>query len=175
MEHRWPIAISAGLLAALWCGAADAFSLVTWVGFLGCSTFFAQTDTGVKGLLMAWFTNLSGVFWAWLIISASSLFDSALMGYALTGLVTMGMCLQASYRGLAFIPGTFIGCCATFALGPNILALTSALMLGGLLGLCMSQFTAFLIRLESGFSGVMQTNSSAKTDLQEGALQKKAP
>jgi hypothetical protein len=175
MEHRWPIAISASLLAVLWCAVADAFSLITWVGFLGCSTFFAQNNNGVKGLLTTWMTNLSGVFWAWLIITASSLFDSALMGYALTGLVTMGMCLQASYRGLAFIPGTFIGCCATFALGPNILALTSALMLGGLLGLCMSQFTACLIRLESGFVGVKTTDALAKTDLQEGALQKKAP
>ncbi|MBB1270631.1 DUF1097 domain-containing protein [Shewanella sp. SR44-3] len=174
MEHRWPIAISAGLLAALWCGIADVFSLVTWVGFLGCSTFFAQKETGAKGLLMTWMTNLSGVFWAWLIITGGSQFDSAFVGYALTGLVTMGMCLQASYRGLAFIPGTFIGCCATFALGPNILALTSALMLGGLLGLSMSQFTGYLIRLESVLMTALQTNTLPKTDLQEGALQKKA-
>jgi hypothetical protein len=124
---------------------------------------------------MAWFTNLSGVFWAWLIISASSLFDSVLMGYALTGLVTMGMCLQASYRGLAFIPGAFIGCCATFALGPDILALTSALMLGGLLGLCMSQFTVCLIRLESGFTGIIQSKQLVKTDLQAEALEKETP
>ena len=37
MAHRWQIAISAGLLAAVWAGLADVFHLVTWIGFLGCS------------------------------------------------------------------------------------------------------------------------------------------
>ena len=63
MQHRFQIAISAGLLAALWAGVADVFQLVTWIGFLGCSTFFAQTENGFKGMLMAMTTNLSGVFW----------------------------------------------------------------------------------------------------------------
>jgi hypothetical protein len=148
MEHRWPIAISAGVLAAVWCGVADALALVTWVGFLGCSTFFAQPDSGVKGLMMTWLTNLSGVFWAWLIITGGSQFDSAFVGYALTGIVTAAMCLQASYHRLAFIPGTFIGCCATFALGPDIIGLASALMLGGLLGLSMSKLTGYFILIE---------------------------
>lgn len=62
MENRWQVAISAGLLAAVWCGIADAFHLVTWIGFLGCSTFFAQPKAGFQGVMMAWCTNLSGVF-----------------------------------------------------------------------------------------------------------------
>lgn len=117
MEHRWQIATSAGLLAAVWAGFADMFQLATWIGFLGCSTFFAQTKIGVQGVLMAMATNLSGVFWGWLIISSSSFFASPVMGYTFTGIATAAMCLQASYQKLAFIPGAFIGCCITFAMG----------------------------------------------------------
>ncbi|MEZ9200666.1 DUF1097 domain-containing protein [Shewanella sp. 10N.286.54.B9] len=147
MEHRWQIAISAGLLAAVWAGFADAFQLVTWIGFLGCSTFFAQTQSGAKGMLMAMTTNLSGVFWGWLIISGSSFFVSPLLGYAFTGIATAAMCLQASYQKLAFIPGAFIGCCITFAMGGDIAAILPPLILGAMLGYSMSLFTAQLISL----------------------------
>ncbi|MDB2386001.1 DUF1097 domain-containing protein [Shewanella sp.] len=147
MEHRWQIAISAGSLAAVWAGVADAFQWVTWIGFLGCSTFFAQTATGGKGMLMAMMTNTSGVFWGWLIISASGFFVSPILGYCLTGVVTAAMCLQASYQKLAFIPGTFIGCCITFAMAGDLLAILPPLLLGAALGYCMALLTQQLIAL----------------------------
>ncbi|QYJ80028.1 DUF1097 domain-containing protein [Shewanella acanthi] len=147
MENRWQIAISAGLLAAVWCGLADVFHFVTWIGFLGCSTFFAQPKTGVEGLLMTWLTNLSGVFWGWLIITGSSQFETPLIGYLLTGIVTMAMCLQASYQKLSFIPGAFIGCCITFAMSANVAQILPPLVLGGLMGFAMSNLTSLLIRL----------------------------
>ncbi|MGL5391534.1 MAG: DUF1097 domain-containing protein [Shewanella sp.] len=147
MEHRWQVAISAGLLATLWCGAADLLHLVTWIGFLGCSTFFAQSRAGFAGVMQAWCTNLSGVFWAWLIITGSSFFVSPLMGYLFTGIATSAMCLQASYQKLSFIPGAFIGCCITFAMAGDVANIVPSLVLGALLGLSMSHFTALLVRL----------------------------
>ncbi|NMH66069.1 DUF1097 domain-containing protein [Shewanella salipaludis] len=148
MENRCQVAISAGVLAALWCGIADVFQLVSWIGFLGCSTFFAQGHAGFKGVVMTWCTNLSGVFWAWLIIAGGSFFVSPLAGYLLTGIATAAMCLQASYSRLAFIPGAFIGCCATFAMGGDLANTLPALICGGLLGYCMSLLTAQLISLK---------------------------
>ncbi|MCL1115282.1 DUF1097 domain-containing protein [Shewanella basaltis] len=145
MAHRWQIAISAGLLASVWAGLADVLHLVTWVGFLGCSTFFAQTNTGVKGMLMAMTTNLSGVFWGWLIIAGSSTLGSPIISYALTGIVTAFMCLQASNKNFAFIPGTFIGCCITFALNADLAAIIPPLMIGAVLGYSMSLLTSLLI------------------------------
>lgn len=163
MEHRWQIAISAGLLAAVWAGFADVFQLVTWIGFLGCSTFFAQTESGAKGMLMAMTTNLSGVFWGWLIISASSFFVSPLFGYAFTGIATAAMCLQASYQKLAFIPGAFIGCCITFAMGGDIAAILPPLLLGAMLGYSMSLLTAQLISLTQKFQTIFAQNTAKES------------
>ncbi|WP_299495394.1 DUF1097 domain-containing protein [uncultured Shewanella sp.] len=147
MENRWAVATSAGLLAVVWAGVADIFNWVTWLGFMGCSTFFAQPLLGVKGMLMAWATNVSGVFWGWLIIASSSFFVSPIIGYTMTGLVTAAMCLQASYSRLAFIPGTFIGCCVCFALAGDLAVIIPPLIIGGALGLCMSLLTGRLINL----------------------------
>ena len=163
MEHRWQIAISAGLLAAVWAGFADVFQLVTWIGFLGCSTFFAQTQSGAKGMLMAMTTNLSGVFWGWLIISGSSFFVSPLLGYAFTGIATAAMCLQASYQKLAFIPGAFIGCCITFAMGGDIAAILPPLILGAMLGYSMSLFTAQLISLTQKLQSIFAQNTAKES------------
>ncbi|MCL1147677.1 DUF1097 domain-containing protein [Shewanella marinintestina] len=154
MENRWQIAISAGLLAAVWAGVADALHLVTWIGFLSCSTFFAQTHSGIKGMFMAMSTNMSGVFWGWLIISGSSFFVSPLFGYIFTGIATSAMCLQASYQKLAFIPGAFIGCCITFAMGGDVAAIIPPLLIGAMLGYSMSLLTGQLIALTKKFQGV---------------------
>lgn len=147
MEHRFQVALSAGLLAALWAGLADTFHLVTWIGFLACSTYFAQPKPGFQGVLLTWFTNLSGVFWAWLVISGTSYFGSAWVGYLLTGIVTSAMCLQASHNKLSFIPGAFIGCCITFAMAADIAAIVPALILGALLGYAMTLLTSQLVSL----------------------------
>ncbi|MCA1897794.1 DUF1097 domain-containing protein [Shewanella putrefaciens] len=152
MENRWQVAISAGLLAAIWCGVADAFHLVTWIGFLGCSTFFAQPKAGFQGVMMAWCTNLSGVFWAWLIISGSSFFVSPVFGYIFTGIATSAMCLQASYQKLSFIPGAFIGCCITFAMAGDIANILPPLIIGGLWGWGMSMLTEQLVALTPKWS-----------------------
>ncbi|AGH81300.1 hypothetical protein PCNPT3_06810 [Psychromonas sp. CNPT3] len=158
MKNRWQIATSAGVLASVWCGVADLLSLVTWIGFLGCSTYFAQTKIGLKGVLMSWQTNLSGVFWAWLIISASSYFASPYFGYLFTGLATAAMCLQASSKRLSFIPGAFIGCCTTFALNADIAQIIPALMGGALLGYLMTLGTQLLIKLSAQKKMIMLTN-----------------
>ncbi|PKG75821.1 DUF1097 domain-containing protein [Shewanella sp. GutCb] len=163
MEHRWQIAISAGLLAAVWAGFADVFQLVTWIGFLGCSTFFAQTETGVKGMLMAMATNVSGVFWGWLIISGSSFFVSPVMGYTFTGIATAAMCLQASYQKLAFIPGAFIGCCITFAMGGDVVAILPPLLVGAMLGYSMSLLTTQLISLTQKLQTIFAENTAKES------------
>ncbi|MCL1125289.1 DUF1097 domain-containing protein [Shewanella surugensis] len=152
MENRWSVAVSAGLLAVVWAGVADVFNWITWLGFMGCSTFFAQHLSGIKGMFMAWATNLSGVLWGWLIISASSFFVSPMVGYIMTGLVTAAMCLQASYYRLAFIPGTFIGCCVCFALAGDLVAIIPPLLIGGTLGLAMSLLTGQFVSLSNKLS-----------------------
>ncbi|GGZ28800.1 MULTISPECIES: DUF1097 domain-containing protein [Shewanella] len=155
MQQRWHAAISAGLLATVWCGVADTFGLITWIGFLGCSTFFAQGRSGFAGLLQAWCTNTSGVFWAWLIISGSSFFVSPVFGWIFTGIATSAMCLQACFGKLNFIPGAFIGCCITFAMSADIAAIMPPLLIGAVFGYAMSRLTDLM--------GYCQTSRSRET------------
>ncbi|WP_372870734.1 DUF1097 domain-containing protein [Shewanella sp.] len=147
MYERLPVAVAAGLLAAVWVAFSSHFSLVTWVGFIGCSAYFAQGNLHFSGLISTWATTLSGVFWAWLIIFGANMMDIGFGAAILTGVVTGVMCLQAQKRLLAFIPGTFLGCCSLFALNGDWQAAVPALVLGALMGLAMSQLSALFARL----------------------------
>jgi len=46
------IAITTGILSAVWGWIAVAFGLISWVGFLGCTSYFASSG-GYKALLQA--------------------------------------------------------------------------------------------------------------------------
>jgi len=57
------IAITTGILSAVWGWIAVAFGLISWVGFLGCTSYFASSG-GYKALLQTIFCNTSGMLWA---------------------------------------------------------------------------------------------------------------
>jgi hypothetical protein len=82
-------------------------------------------------------TNLSGVAWALVIIKGSSMFDAEIVGYIMTAIVSFMMCIQAKRTWLAYIPGTFIGACATFAANGDWQIVIPSLLLGGLFGFSM--------------------------------------
>ncbi|CRY80962.1 DUF1097 domain-containing protein [Yersinia intermedia] len=110
------IAITTGILSGVWGWVAVSLGLISWAGFLGCTAYFACPQGGLKGLLITLLTCLSGVFWAMMIIQGSALQPEwTILGYVLTGLVAFLMCIQACQQWLSFVPGTFIGACATFA------------------------------------------------------------
>lgn len=87
------------------------------------------------GISMA--TNLSGVAWAMLIIHSSTWIGIELFGYIATGIVSFLMCVQAKREWLSFIPGTFIGCCATFAAAGNWQLVIPSLLVGVVFGYAM--------------------------------------
>ncbi|SQB27284.1 Inner membrane protein ycdZ [Citrobacter koseri] len=94
--------------------------------FLGCTAYFACPQGGLKGLLISACTLLSGVVWALVIIHGSALAPHLeIVSYVMTGIVAFLMCVQAKQLLLSFVPGTFIGACATFA-GQGGLATGSA-------------------------------------------------
>lgn len=61
----------------------------------------------------------------------------SLLGYLLTGAVAFLMCIQAKQQWLGFVPGTFIGACATFAGGGNWSLVTLSLLVGLVFGYAM--------------------------------------
>ncbi|BDM63698.1 hypothetical protein NFHSH190041_11500 [Shewanella sp. NFH-SH190041] len=131
------IALTTGLLSGIWGWLSVIFGLLTWAGFLGCTTYFASPIEGLKGLGISICTNLSGVFWAMVIIKLTDMGHMAVLGYIVTGIVATMMCVQAKKAWLSFIPGTFIGCCATFAANGHWQAVIPALIVGAVFGYLM--------------------------------------
>lgn len=116
MKTLLSLALTTGVLSGLWGWTADTLGLLSWAGFLGCTAYFACPQGGFRGLFISLFTLCSGVIWALLIIYGSALTPHInLINYILTAIVAFMMCIQARSALLSFVPGTFIGACATFA------------------------------------------------------------
>ena len=131
------ISLTTGILSGLWGWIAVSLGLLSWAGFLGCTSYFASANSGLKGLAVSLMTNMTGVFWAMVIINASSYVSLEIMGYVITAIVSFMMCIQAKKAWLGYIPGTFIGCCATFAADGNWQLVIPSLILGGVFGYTM--------------------------------------
>lgn len=107
MNIRFAIALTTGILSAIWGWVAVALGLLSWAGFLGCTAYFACPQGGLKGLLISTCTVMSGVVWALAIIHGSALaLPLEFMGYIMTGVVAFMMCIQARQR-LLFCAGDF--------------------------------------------------------------------
>ncbi len=138
MNRHYSLALKTGLLSALWAWAAVALGLPSWAGFLGCTAWFASPKGGVTGFLTILFTLGSGVLWAQVIIAGSAVAPGITwLSYAMTGVVAFLMCIQSRQTLLSFVPGTFIGACATFAAQGDWKSVLPALLLGLLFGVAM--------------------------------------
>lgn len=131
------IAITTGILSGIWGWVA--VSWVTKLGrFLGCTAYFACPQGGFKGLLISACTLLSGMVWALVIIHGSALAPHLeIVSYVLTGIVAFLMCIRAKQLLLSFVPGTFIGACATFAGQGDWRLVLPSLALGLIFGYAM--------------------------------------
>lgn len=132
------LAFSTGILSAVWVCLAEQLLLMSWIGFLGCTTYFAIPIKGLTGLCRGIAANISGVSWAAVAVALST---SASLSYTavLTGIISFVMCAQSRLRTLFFVPGSFIGACALFGSQENWLPVASALALGGLFGFLMQR------------------------------------
>ncbi|AKJ42329.1 DUF1097 domain-containing protein [Pragia fontium] len=132
------IALTTGILSGIWGWVAVSLGLLSWAGFMGCTTYFACPQGGLRGLVISLCTLCSGVFWAQVIIHGGALQPQwEILGYMVTGVVAFLMCLQAKQRWLAFVPGTFMGACATFADNGNWQLVLPSLLLGLVFGYAM--------------------------------------
>lgn len=133
MSYLMALSITTGILCGLWMEISAAFGLMAWAGFAGCTSFFAAggKKEGFKGSLVA---NLSGVFWAVVIIQINQHLQIPHISAISTALITFAMCIQAKCKWLHFIPGTFIGSFSTFAAGGDWKAVGIALICGACLG-----------------------------------------
>lgn len=149
MTYLISVGVTVGILAGLWCFAADSFELISFAGFLGWATYFAAGG-GVKGVKLGLCSNLSGVIWGILTLKLCGLFPNVPY-YFFTIIFAAIMCWQAHAELLSFIPGTFIGnatFCAVKALGgsPEFTAL--GLACGIFLGIISDKSARLLARGE---------------------------
>ncbi|WP_133159282.1 DUF1097 domain-containing protein [Superficieibacter electus] len=138
MSTLLAIAITTGVLSGLWGWVAVSLGLLGWAGFLGCTAYFACPQGGLKGLAISASTLMSGIIWAQIIIHGSALAPHLeIIGYMMTGVVAFLMCIQAKQRLLSFVPGTFIGACATFAAQGDYQLVIPSVLLGLVFGYAM--------------------------------------
>ncbi|OAT20556.1 YcdZ family protein [Buttiauxella noackiae ATCC 51607] len=132
------LALTTGILSGLWGWVAVSLGLISWAGFLGCTAYFACPQSGIKGLFISACTLCSGVLWAQVIIHGSAIAPHLeILGYMVTGVVAFLMCIQARHMLLSFVPGTFIGACATFANQGEWRIVVPSLLLGLVFGFAM--------------------------------------
>lgn len=130
------LALSTGILSSIWAWLAEQLVLMSWIGFLGCTTYFAIPSKGLLGLCRGLAANVSGASWASMAMALTASTD---FSYAavITGAISFMMCAQSRFRVLCFVPGSFIGACALFGSQSEWLSVVLALCLGGIFGFLM--------------------------------------
>jgi hypothetical protein len=166
MSALFAIAVTTGILSALWGWMSISLGLLTWAGFLGCTSYFASPKEGVKGLGTSLIANMSGVFWAMVIIHGSGMVSLEIIGFVITGIVSFMMCIQAKQALLGYIPGTFIGCCATFAASGNWQLVVPSIIVGGVFGYLMKATGLYLKAYVEKQSAKNQTEATSEVTSQ---------
>ena len=133
MKSYIGIAVSIGVLAAVWTQVSVSLELVTWVGFLAWACYFAAGG-GRDGFTRGLAANVSGLVYGWLVAAfiGVATFPGALA--IAVGVVAALMCLQAGWTTLSFIPGAFVGAAAYFGTTFSFWPTAIALVVGALLG-----------------------------------------
>lgn len=137
VNHKLAIAaIVTGVLCGIWAGVAPLVNLSTWAGFAGCTAYFACGKHGLSGLLMTLSTTLVGILTAIGMIHGSTLIGEPLGTAIAVGVLVGCIVLMGAVKWLAFVPGIFVGCYATFAIEDNDWRLLGlSLIAGAVLGL----------------------------------------
>src|SRR5712691_3658636 len=140
MDVLVALAVSIGILIAAWTYIAlgTAAALPVWAGIVAWGCFFAAGGK-TTGLTKTIASNLSGVLWAYLALTAANKFGGGLpVLSAMVGIAAFIMVLQAKISALSFIPGAFIGAATAVSVvvGANgtwsktIIALVAGAVLG---------------------------------------------
>ncbi|KZL88989.1 DUF1097 domain-containing protein [Clostridium magnum] len=132
MKQTLGIGISAGLLAALLTEIGGALGVVTWVGFVAMLSYYAS-GCGKDGFIRSMATNLSGVFWGWMIVLISKTLPIPYPLGVTVFLIVIVMCMQSYFSVLNFIPGAFAGCSCYFGTNFDAKGVIIALIVGNIL------------------------------------------
>ena len=110
MDALVALGLSIGILIAGWTYVAlGPGALPVWAGIVAWGSFFAAGGK-TEGLTKTIASNLSGVLWAFLALTAAQRFGGGVPVLSiLVGIAALFMVLQAKIPTLSFIPGAFLG------------------------------------------------------------------
>ena len=157
MSALFPLGLGTGICCGIWgaISSIQSLGLVTWIGFAGCTAYFASGKHGLEGVKTAILSTLSGMISALVAIYISGLVPNVVaISFIMTGVISATMCWQAKAKELWFIPGAFIGCFTTFgaaSMGINVMSgdiihVILSFLCGGVLALSCDKSGQFLLK-----------------------------
>ena len=137
MDMLTALALSIGILIAVWVKVGTMASLLVPAGIVAWACFFAAGGK-TAGLQKTIASTLSGVVWVWI---ANMLIGAMGMGswaWVVIGVVAFMLVLQSKVPMLSFIPGAFCGAAVTAWAAPadpkGYVMVAVALVAGAALG-----------------------------------------
>ncbi|MDD2981278.1 MAG: DUF1097 domain-containing protein [Hespellia sp.] len=128
------LAISMAFYAGLWTWLCKETGMLSWIGFAGCTTYFACGKSNLQGIGAALISNVSGVMWALISIVLGKIWSWSYGTVFVCAFISYMIIMQAKIEVLKFIPGAYIGCFVTFAAEGEWQKIFPAVVLGVLLG-----------------------------------------
>ncbi len=139
-------AIVMALIGTVWTVVSAKLALISWVGFIGCTSYFASGG-GKIGLKKSIIANLTGGLWAISIIALQNYFEIANPSIIITAIFSFIMVFQCKIKSLSFVPGTYCGACAIFGTNGDVRGAFIALIIGGVMGYVSDTLGKYLYSL----------------------------
>ncbi|PYO41234.1 MAG: DUF1097 domain-containing protein [Gemmatimonadetes bacterium] len=137
MDMLTALALSIGILIALWVKVGSMASLLVPAGIVAWACFFAAGGK-IQGLQKTIAATLSGVVWVWLAMTLIGMMSIGSWGWVIIGVVAFILVFQSRLPALSFIPGAFCGAAVTAWAAPTdpkgYLMVAVALIAGAVLG-----------------------------------------
>src|SRR5437870_13839516 len=138
MDMLMALAVSIGVLIAVWVKVGAMASLAVPAGIVAWACFFAAGGK-TTGLQRTIASNLSGVVWVWLAMTLIGAMNIGSISWVIIGVVAFLIVMQSKVAILSFIPGAFCGAAVTAASGAGTdikanLMVAVALVAGAVLG-----------------------------------------
>ena len=88
-------ALGTGIFCGLWQGIGSVLGLATWMGFVGCTSYFSA-GCGKTGFIKSMCSNYVGLLWGMCIIMSGNINSGILFGAIVTGAFSWLICYQKS-------------------------------------------------------------------------------
>jgi hypothetical protein len=137
MDMLTALAVSIGVLIAVWVKVGPMASLAVPAGIVAWALFYAAGGK-TQGLQKVLASMLSGVVWVWLAHTLIGAMNMGSMTWIVIGVVAFFLVIQSKLPVLSFIPGAFCGAAVTAWTAPpdpkGYVRVAVALVAGAVLG-----------------------------------------